>query len=103
LSGRIFVFPLCSQKLSDKREKVIMRFLRHILFTCAVVAGLAVGASAQKNDQKKPPPKGPPPVITPGDKNRPRENPPRNSGGDRGGKKPGLAFFVAGKEVEIDF
>ena len=30
-----------------------------------MVAGLALGVSAQKNDDKKTPPKGTPPVVTP--------------------------------------
>jgi hypothetical protein len=81
-----------------------MKVFKQTILMSTLIMAFSVLASAHKNDQKKPPPKDPPPVITPGDKNRPRENPPpRNNDRDRGGKKPGIAFVVAGKELTIQF
>lgn len=61
----------------------MMKSLRQILFTMAMVIGLALTASAQKDDQKPRPPKPDPPKIEPKEDKRPR--PP---------KKPGLAFVL---------
>jgi hypothetical protein len=77
-----------------------MKFLTQFMFMCAIAAGLAVSANAQKHDPKNRP-KDPPPVITPGDKNKPKD-PPKNNDGRRGPKKPGMAFLVAGKEIEFE-
>ena len=53
-----------------------MNTLKQILFTFAVVIGLSIAISAQKNDeQKKPPVKDPPPVVNPREKPPPREKP----------------------------
>ena len=41
-----------------------MRILTKILFICAMTAGLAMTAAAQKDGGKKPP-KPPPPVVNP--------------------------------------
>ncbi len=73
-----------------------MNTLKQVLFTFAVVVGLAMGVSAQKNDPKKPPPKDPPPTVNPrGDKPPPRENPPRE--GDKP-KKPSMEYsLILGK------
>lgn len=63
-----------------------MRVFFNILYTVVMVVGLAMVASAQRDDgQKKPPPKpGNPPVITPQPKNPPPDKP----------KKPGYALVV---------
>lgn len=55
-----------------------MKILTKLLFMCAVVAGLAVGASAQKNDDQKKV-KPPPPVINPAPP-KPKEDKPKGSG-----------------------
>lgn len=69
-----------------------MNTLKQLLFTFAVIAGLSIAASAQKDDQKKPPPKDPPPVVNPRqDKPPPRERPRE---GDKP-KKPGMAYSIA--------
>jgi hypothetical protein len=69
-----------------------MNTLKQILFTFAVVIGLSVAVSAQKNDPKKPPPKPPPPVVNPGG-----EKPPKPR--DEKPKKPGMAYsFLQAKE-----
>jgi hypothetical protein len=67
-----------------------MRFIHKIIFTFAVVGGLALSVSAQKED-KKPPPKVPP-VVNPQPKPPPKENPPS----DRPKKpdKPQFAFVI---------
>ncbi len=73
-----------------------MKVLQKILFMFAMVVGLSLAVSAQKNDdQKKPPPKGDPPVVTPQPKNPPpRENPNKP-------KKPGYSLVVyTHREVE---
>ena len=52
-----------------------MKVLQKILFTFAIVAGMSLAVSAQKDDPKKPPKKDPPPVITPApDKRPPRKD-----------------------------
>ena len=64
-----------------------MKNLRQIIFTSAMVMGLAFSVSAQKDDRPKKPK---PPVVDPGPK-PPRGNPPK---GDDKPKKPGMSFFV---------
>ena len=71
-----------------KEEMKAMRVLKKILFTIAMVAGLALAVSAQKDGKK--PPKPNPPVVTPGPKNPPRENPPDSNKP----KKPGFALLA---------
>jgi len=73
-----------------------MKTLRQLIFIFVAVAGLTLGAAAQENDQKKPP-KDPPPVINPGDK-KPKDKPPK----DTKPKKPGISYFIAGKQSNID-
>ena len=70
-----------------------MKVLKEIIFSIVLVVGLSITVSAQKNNDQKKPPKGPPPVVTPAQKPKPRETPPRNSG-DRGGKKPGMSLLL---------
>lgn len=67
-----------------------MKILRDIAFGLAVIIGLSVSVSAQKNDQKRPP-KDKPPVVTPKDK-PPKGDKPKDDKGRGGGKKPGLAL-----------
>ena len=73
-----------------------MKTLRQLIFIFLAVAGLALGVSAQKDDQKKPP-KQPPPVINPGDK-KPKEKPPKETKPN----KPGVSYFLAGKPSNLD-
>jgi hypothetical protein len=73
-----------------------MKILRQFAFTFAVVMGLSLAVSAQKNDQKKPPPKERPPVVKPGDKKPPKENP-KGGRGDKG-KGPGISWIFASNE-----
>lgn len=56
-----------------------MRSMKKILFTFAMVAGLSVGAFAQK-DEKKPPPKPSPPVVNPQPKPPPKDDKPKKPG-----------------------
>lgn len=51
-----------------------MRVLHKSIYTLAMVLGLMLSVSGQKNDQKKLPPKPPPPVITPKEDKRPPKN-----------------------------
>ena len=76
-----------------------MNTLKQILFIFAVIIGLSIAASAQKNDdQKKPPPKDPPPVVNPRqDKPPPRERPRE---GDKP-KKPGMAYSIAQRKETL--
>lgn len=60
-----------------------MKVLQQILFTFAMVAGLALAVSAQRDDQKKPP-KPPPPVINPAPTKPPPDKP----------KKPGQSLVI---------
>jgi hypothetical protein len=74
-----------------------MRVLKEILLIFALVFGLSLAVSAQKDDQKKPPPKGNPPVVNPG-----REKPPPPPKGNDKPKKPGggYALEIAIKESD---
>ena len=63
-----------------------MRVLQKILFTFAMVVGLSLAVSAQKDDPKKPPPKEKPPVVNPA----PTKPPPDSNKP----KKPASAFVI---------
>ena len=75
-----------------------MKIVKKFLFMLFVVAGFALGVSAQKNDPKKPPKN--PPKVEPG--KPPRGNPPPRD--DKKPKKPGMAYVlvVDGKMYEGD-
>jgi hypothetical protein len=72
-----------------------MKNLKKIILMFAVVAGLALGISAQNDDQRRPP-KQRPPVIDPKEK-PPREKPPK---GDDRPKKPGMSFYMMSSKRE---
>ena len=73
----------------------MMKLVRNILITAAMVIGLSVAAFAQKDgDKKPPPPKGTPPVITP---SGPKPPPPK----DTKPKKPGGEAVIVWREDEI--
>ena len=74
-----------------------MKTLRQIIFTLAMVAGLAFGVLAQ-SDQQERPPKPKPPVVDPKPK-PPRGNPPK---GDDKPKKPGMSFYLVSAGNERD-
>ena len=74
-----------------------MKTLRYIIFTLAMVAGLAFSVSAQKDDPKRPPKK--PPVIDPNPNKPPRGNPPK---GEDKPKKPGMSFFLVSARYDSD-
>lgn len=61
-----------------------MKMLQKILITCALVAGLSVVASAQKDDKR--PPKEKPPVVNPQPKPAPTPEPKK--------PKPNATYFV---------
>jgi len=71
-----------------------MKTLRQLIFIFVAITGLTLAVSAQKNNQQKPP-KDPPPVINPG---KPPKPPPK----DDKPKKPGVSYFVAGKQSDLD-
>ncbi|MBV9216783.1 MAG: hypothetical protein JO053_11455 [Acidobacteria bacterium] len=62
----------------------MMKVVRNILITAAMVAGLSIAAFAQKDGDKKPPPKNPPPVINPSGPKPPppKDTKPKKPGGD---------------------
>lgn len=65
-----------------------INILKQMCFAAILVAGLAVGVSAQKGGQKKPtPPKEDPPVVTPAPKDPPKEGPKKRN-------KPSYAVLV---------
>lgn len=69
-----------------------MKSLKHLIFTIAMVIGLALSVSAQKDDKRNRPPKGDAPKIVVPDKDKPpRGNPPKE---DRP-KKPGADYLVS--------
>lgn len=69
-----------------------MKVLKQILFTFALLVGIAITVSAQSGDKPKkpPPPKPPPPVVKVPEDKKP---PPRE---DR--KKPGMAWVMVKRE-----
>lgn len=73
-----------------------MKVLKQILFTFALLIGIAVTASAQSGNSqpKKPPPKPPPPVVKvpEGDKKPPRDEK----------KKPGMAWIMVRSESDSE-
>ena len=76
-----------------------MKNVKQIIFTLAMVIGLALSVSAQKggNDPKRPPKDSP--TIDPRPKDRPpRGNPPKE---DKP-KKPGMSFFLVSSKYESD-
>lgn len=77
-----------------------MKILRQIAFMFAVVMGLSLAVSAQKNDQKKLPPKEKPPVVKPGDKKPPKDNP--KGGRGNKGKGPGMSWILVSKEEAVE-
>jgi hypothetical protein len=89
----LFIFPLCAK--NGKRKIEVMKVLKQILFTFALLIGIAITASAQSgnNQPKKPPPKPPPPVVKVPDEKKP---PPRD---DK--KKPGMAWVMVQRESDL--
>ncbi|HEX6124145.1 MAG TPA: hypothetical protein VFZ23_02110 [Pyrinomonadaceae bacterium] len=74
-----------------------MKNLKKILFTIAMVIGLAFSVSAQKQGPKERPPKQDPPKIEPRPKDRPpRGNPPKD---DRP-KKPEMSLYLGAVKIE---
>ena len=71
-----------------------MKKLKHLILGFFLVAGLAAGASAQKNDKPKPPPKEKPPTVKPGG-----EKPPPPREGNRP-KKPGSGFALVWRDEQ---
>jgi hypothetical protein len=77
-----------------------MKRFNQIIFTLAMVIGMTLSVSAQKDDQKRPPPKDNPPKIDVPPKNRPpRGNPPK---GDDKPKKPEMSFYLVNVKKESD-
>ena len=76
-------FPM-RREFSQRGKIKAMKTLQKILFTFAMVVGLTLAISAQKDD-KKPPKKETPPVVVPQPK--PPQNPPP--------KKPNYAIYVS--------
>ena len=75
-----------------------MKVFKEILLTFALVAGLSLAVSAQKDDQKKPPPKENPPVVNP----RQKPPPPKNDNNNKTKKPGGEAVEIAFKKLESD-
>ncbi len=73
-----------------------MKNLKHILLAIALIVGMSISASAQK-DEKKPPPKERPPVV-PVEPKKPKEDKPKDN--DKG-KKPGIVFYLSENQIEI--
>lgn len=85
-------FPRALESIR-KEENKMMKNLKQLLFAVALVAGISISASAQKEDDKKPPPKeGKPPVIIVQPDKKPKDDKPKD---DR--KKP-QAFMFSFKE-----
>lgn len=84
-------FPSCL-RLKGKRKN-IMKTLKQLLFAVAVVIGLTMSASAQKDGDKKTPPKeGKPPIVVVEPK-KPKDDKPKD---DR--KKPQAEIFYLREE-----
>ncbi len=75
--GRDFPsFPV-GREFNERGKIKVMKVLQNILFTFAMVVGLSLGVSAQKDGDKKPPPKNPAPRIDPAP-----PKPPKKPGGN---------------------
>lgn len=55
---------------------IVMKNLKHILFTLLIVGTFSLAAMAQSDDKKNPPPKDPPPKVVPKPKDEKPKNPP---------------------------
>jgi hypothetical protein len=75
-----------------------MKTLKNTLFTCAMIIGLSVTISAQKNRDKTPP-KPPAPVINPGEGKKPRPTP-KKGDGDKKPRNERNYSMIVWKEVE---
>lgn len=75
-----------------------MKRFSQIIFTLAMVVGMAFSVSAQKDDQKRPP-KDPPKIDVPPKTKPPRGNPPK---GDDKPKKPGMSFYLVTVKKDSD-
>ncbi len=65
----------------------MMNNLKQLFFAAALVIGISITASAQKEGDKKPPPKEKPPIIVPNPDKKPKEDKPK------GDKKPQAFIF----------
>lgn len=66
---------------------------KQLLFAVALVIGISITASAQKDGDKKPPPKEKPPIIVVNPDKKPKEDKPK------GDKKPEAFIFGLRKET----
>jgi len=74
----------------------MIKYLKHSLFAVALVIGLTMSASAQKDGDKKTPPKeGKPPVIIVNPEKRPKEDKPKDN------KKPEAMIFGSRKDMSF--
>ena len=77
-SGRTFNFSPSALKIRE--EKIVMKTLKQLLFAIAIIIGISMTTSAQKEGEKKPPPPkpSPPVIVVPPRKNPPKEDKPKN-------------------------
>jgi hypothetical protein len=73
----------------------MMKTLKQLLFTAALIVAVSISALAQKDGDKKTPPKDKTPVIPVTPKEKPKEDKPK------GDKKPGAIIF--GNKDETSF
>ena len=73
----------------------MMNNLKQLLFAVALIVGVSISASAQKEGDKKPPPKPPPPIIEPKDKN-PKDDKPKDDN-----KKPTAMIFNSKYDLNL--
>ncbi len=76
-------------EIRAKEENEMMKNLKQLLLVTALVAGISISASAQKEGDKKPPPKEPPPTIVVKPDKKPKEDKPK----DDDKKKPQFMMY----------
>ncbi len=73
----------------------MMKKLKQLLLVTALVAGISVSASAQKEGDKKPPPKEPPPTIPVKPDKKPKEDKPKDD------KKPQFMMYKSKYTISL--
>lgn len=78
-----------------------MKILKKLLFTITVLFCFSIAAAAQNQDGKKQQPKKDPPVVPVKEKEKPKEDRPKNEKDDRV-KKPEMAFYLSKNQIVIN-
>jgi len=96
INGRTLrTFPR-ALKIRRKEENEMMKNLKQLLLIIALVAGISISASAQKDGDKKPPPKEAPPTIPVKPEKKPKEEKPKDND-----KKPQFMMYKSKYTISL--